>query len=69
MILGYSLKCFIFHYRPVFRNYTPNDEKLKETVLKPTKPGNVEEEIIDQLEAANTRVIIEDLVSSTTIIL
>ncbi|XP_014272195.1 coiled-coil domain-containing protein 12 [Halyomorpha halys] len=47
--------------RPVFRNYTPNDEKLKETILEPAKPGNVEEEIKDQLEAANTRVIIEDL--------
>lgn len=46
----------------MFRNYVPTDDVLKETVLESAKPGNVEEEIKDQLEAANSRVIIEDLV-------
>lgn len=53
----------LFFYRPKFRSYKPSDEKLKETVLEPAKPGNVEAEIKDQLESAKMRVVIEDLVS------
>ncbi|BET00420.1 unnamed protein product [Nesidiocoris tenuis] len=47
--------------KPIFRSYRPVDEKLHETVLEPAKPGNVESEIEEQLEAAQTRVVIEEL--------
>ncbi|KAK9503922.1 hypothetical protein O3M35_010381 [Rhynocoris fuscipes] len=47
--------------KPKFRSYKPSDDKLKETVLEPAKPGNVEAEIKDQLESAKMRVVIEDL--------
>uniref|UniRef100_A0A0A9VWF0 Coiled-coil domain-containing protein 12 n=1 Tax=Lygus hesperus TaxID=30085 RepID=A0A0A9VWF0_LYGHE len=47
--------------KPIFRSYTPADELLKDTVLDPARPGDVESEIQEQLEAAQTRVVIEEL--------
>lgn len=50
-------------FRPKFRSYRPQDEKLKEQIIEDAKPGNVENEVKDQLEAANSKVVIEELVS------
>ncbi|XP_022192090.1 LOW QUALITY PROTEIN: coiled-coil domain-containing protein 12 [Nilaparvata lugens] len=47
--------------KPKFRSYVPVDDTLKESSLPAAKPGNVEEEVKDQLQAANTRVVIEEL--------
>ncbi|XP_003704154.1 coiled-coil domain-containing protein 12 [Megachile rotundata] len=47
--------------KPKFRSYKPQDESLKDKVLEDAKPGNVEEEVQDQLSAANTKVVIEEL--------
>ncbi|XP_076240392.1 coiled-coil domain-containing protein 12 [Calliopsis andreniformis] len=47
--------------KPKFRSYKPQDESLKDKVLEDAKPGNVEEEVQDQLNAANTKVVIEEL--------
>lgn len=49
---------FCLTLRPVFRNYKPQDEKLKEAVLPDADPENVEEVVKDQLEAAKSKVII-----------
>lgn len=53
-------------FRPKFRSYVPEDETLKENVIPSAKPGDVESEVKDQLNAANSRVVIEDLVSKTS---
>ncbi|XP_017886495.1 coiled-coil domain-containing protein 12 [Ceratina calcarata] len=47
--------------KPKFRSYKPQDDSLKNDVLDDAKPGNVEEEVKDQLSAANTKVVIEEL--------
>ncbi|XP_031829424.1 coiled-coil domain-containing protein 12 [Nomia melanderi] len=47
--------------KPKFRSYKPQDDSLKEKVLEEAKPGNVEAEVQDQLSAANTKVVIEEL--------
>ncbi|XP_076651587.1 coiled-coil domain-containing protein 12 [Halictus rubicundus] len=47
--------------KPKFRSYKPQDDSLKEKVLDDAKPGNVEAEVQDQLSAANTKVVIEEL--------
>lgn len=47
--------------KPKFRSYKPQDESLQENVLTEAKPANVEEEIKEQLEAANEKVVLEDL--------
>ncbi|XP_046665710.1 coiled-coil domain-containing protein 12 [Homalodisca vitripennis] len=47
--------------KPKFRSYVPEDEVLKENVVPAARPGDVEGEVKDQLEAANSRVVIEDL--------
>ncbi|KOC59486.1 Coiled-coil domain-containing protein 12 [Habropoda laboriosa] len=47
--------------KPKFRSYKPQDESLKDKVLDSAKPGNVEAEVQDQLSAANTKVVIEEL--------
>jgi hypothetical protein len=36
---------------------------LKENILPDAKPGDVEDEVKDQLGSANARVVIEELVS------
>ena len=47
--------------KPKFRSYKPQDDSLKDKILDDAKPGNVEEEVQDQLSAANTKVVIEEL--------
>ncbi|CAK9795812.1 Coiled-coil domain-containing protein 12 [Anthophora plagiata] len=47
--------------KPKFRSYKPQDESLKDKVLESAKPGNVEAEVQEQLSAANTKVVIEEL--------
>ncbi|XP_066994857.2 coiled-coil domain-containing protein 12 [Anabrus simplex] len=47
--------------KPKFRSYRPQDDTLKENVLPEAAPGDVETEVKDQLEAASSRVVIEDL--------
>ncbi|XP_076677299.1 coiled-coil domain-containing protein 12 [Andrena cerasifolii] len=47
--------------KPKFRSYKPQDESLKDRVLDDAQPGNVEAEVQDQLSAANTKVVIEEL--------
>lgn len=47
--------------KPKFRSYKPQDESLKGKVLDDAKPGNVEAEVHDQLSAATTKVVIEEL--------
>uniref|UniRef100_A0A1B6CSQ9 Cwf18 pre-mRNA splicing factor n=1 Tax=Clastoptera arizonana TaxID=38151 RepID=A0A1B6CSQ9_9HEMI len=47
--------------KPKFRSYMPVDDNLKENILPAAQPGNVENEIKDQLEAANKKVVIEEL--------
>ncbi|XP_043601298.1 coiled-coil domain-containing protein 12 [Bombus pyrosoma] len=47
--------------KPKFRSYKPQDDSLKDKVLEDAQPGNVEEEVQDQLSAAVTKVVIEEL--------
>lgn len=47
--------------KPKFRSYKPADDTLKENTLPAAKPGDVEAEVKDQLDAANTKVVIEEL--------
>ncbi|XP_054271741.1 coiled-coil domain-containing protein 12-like [Macrosteles quadrilineatus] len=47
--------------KPKFRSYVPEDESLKENVVPAAKPGDVESEVKSQLEAANSKVVIEEL--------
>lgn len=50
-----------FSPRPKFRSYKPQDEGLKESVLPDAKPGDIETEVKDQLDAAKSKVVIEEL--------
>ncbi|XP_034030845.1 coiled-coil domain-containing protein 12 [Thalassophryne amazonica] len=43
------------------RNYTPEDEELKERRVPNAKPESVEDKVKDQLEAANPEPIIEEV--------
>ncbi|XP_011876074.1 PREDICTED: coiled-coil domain-containing protein 12 [Vollenhovia emeryi] len=47
--------------RPKFRSYKPQDESLKSNVIEEAKPGDVEAVVQEQLDAANTKVVIEEL--------
>ncbi|KAK7788934.1 hypothetical protein R5R35_012069 [Gryllus longicercus] len=47
--------------KPKFRSYRPQDDTLKENVLPDARPGDVESEVKNELESANSRVVIEDL--------
>ncbi|XP_046738466.1 coiled-coil domain-containing protein 12 [Diprion similis] len=47
--------------KPKFRSYKPQDDSLKDQVLDEAKPGDVESEVKDQLSAANSKVVIEEL--------
>lgn len=49
--------CFTY-FRPKFRSYKPQDEKLQESVMMEAQPAAVEEEVKDLLEAANEKVCI-----------
>lgn len=58
-------------FRPKFRSYKPQDENLKNNVVEDAKPGDVEAVVKEQLDAAKSKVVIEELVSwrCTTFIL
>ncbi|XP_063157980.1 coiled-coil domain-containing protein 12 [Candoia aspera] len=43
------------------RNYTPEDEELKECVVPKAKPASVEDKVKDQLEAAKPELVIEEV--------
>ncbi|KAJ1527972.1 hypothetical protein ONE63_007902 [Megalurothrips usitatus] len=47
--------------KPKFRSYKPQDEQLKESVMPSIKPADVTEEVKEQLEAADSRVVMDDL--------
>ncbi|XP_059479272.1 coiled-coil domain-containing protein 12 [Neocloeon triangulifer] len=47
--------------KPKFRSYRPQDEVLQDKVIPDAQPGDVEEEVKEQLEAAKNRGIIEEL--------
>ncbi|XP_015922114.1 coiled-coil domain-containing protein 12 [Parasteatoda tepidariorum] len=47
--------------KPLFRNYTPNDEQLRLSQLPKAKPESVEEEIQNHLEAAKPEPLIEEV--------
>ncbi|XP_012254097.1 coiled-coil domain-containing protein 12 [Athalia rosae] len=47
--------------KPKFRSYKPQDESLKEKLLDDAKPGDIESEVKEQLNAANAKVVIEEL--------
>lgn len=47
--------------KPKFRSYKPQDESLKESVMPSAKPADVAEEVKEQLAAADSRVVMDDL--------
>ncbi|XP_043289341.1 coiled-coil domain-containing protein 12 [Venturia canescens] len=47
--------------KPKFRSYKPQDESLQAQVLEDAKPGDVIAEVQDQLSAATSKVVVEDL--------
>ncbi|XP_048238001.1 coiled-coil domain-containing protein 12-like [Haliotis rufescens] len=47
--------------RPIFRSYKPQDEGLKEHALDVVKPGDVESEVKNQIEAGKTKHIVEEV--------
>ncbi|KAG9471907.1 hypothetical protein GDO78_022333 [Eleutherodactylus coqui] len=49
------------HRELKLRNYTPQDEGLKERQIAPAKPESVEEKVKEQLEAAKPEPIIEEV--------
>ncbi|KAM5157545.1 coiled-coil domain-containing protein 12 [Mantella aurantiaca] len=49
------------HRELKLRNYTPQDEVLKERQVPPAKPVTVEEKVKEQLEAAKPEPIIEEV--------
>ncbi|KAL0985477.1 hypothetical protein UPYG_G00157380 [Umbra pygmaea] len=49
------------HRELKLRNYTPEDEELRERQVPKAKPASVEEKVKDQLEAANPEPVIEEV--------
>ncbi|KAK3551279.1 hypothetical protein QTP70_013948, partial [Hemibagrus guttatus] len=49
------------HRELKLRNYTPEDEELKERQVPKAKPASVEDKVKDQLEAANPEPVIEEV--------
>ncbi|KAK6491733.1 coiled-coil domain-containing protein 12-like [Huso huso] len=49
------------HRELKLRNYTPEDEELRERQVPKAKPASVEEKVRDQLEAANPEPVIEEV--------
>ncbi|GAB1866470.1 Coiled-coil domain-containing protein 12 [Camponotus japonicus] len=47
--------------KPKFRSYKPQDENLKNNMLEDAKPGDVEAVVREQLDAASSKVVIEEL--------
>jgi len=58
---NFDLPCL---YRPKFRSYRPLDDTLKDNKIEDAKPGNIEDQVKDQLQSANTKVILDELVST-----
>ncbi|MEQ2275897.1 Coiled-coil domain-containing protein 12 [Xenotaenia resolanae] len=56
-----SFICFSVPRELKLRNYTPEDEELKERQVPKAKPASVEDKVKDQLEAANPEPIIEEV--------
>ncbi|XP_035214280.1 coiled-coil domain-containing protein 12-like [Stegodyphus dumicola] len=51
--------------KPIFRNYTPNDDDLRNNQLPKAKPESVEVEIKDHLEATKPEPLIDEVDLST----
>lgn len=49
------------HRELKLRNYTPEDEELKERQVPKAKPASVEDKVKEQLEAANPEPVIEEV--------
>merc|ERR1712035_5338 len=49
------------HRELKLRNYTPEDDELKQRQVPKAKPASVEDKVKDQLEAANPEPIIEEV--------
>ncbi|XP_029161882.1 coiled-coil domain-containing protein 12 [Nylanderia fulva] len=47
--------------KPKFRSYKPQDENLKSNMIEDAKPGDVEAVVREQLDAASSKVVIEEL--------
>lgn len=47
--------------KPVFRSYNPEDENLKKNTLGEAKSGNIEERVLDQLDAGKPVPVIEEV--------
>ncbi|XP_053681912.1 coiled-coil domain-containing protein 12 [Sabethes cyaneus] len=47
--------------KPIFRNYRPESEGIKENVVEETLPMDVDSEISTQLEMMKTTIAIEDI--------
>ncbi|XP_030761894.1 coiled-coil domain-containing protein 12 [Sitophilus oryzae] len=47
--------------RPSFRSYKPIDENLHENLLPSTQPEDVSTQVKDQLESANTKIVLDQL--------
>uniref|UniRef100_A0A8C6K831 Coiled-coil domain containing 12 n=2 Tax=Nothobranchius furzeri TaxID=105023 RepID=A0A8C6K831_NOTFU len=60
-IISVLLISVSLHRELRLRNYTPEDEELKERQVTKVKPASVEEKVKDQLEAANPEPIIEEV--------
>ncbi|XP_006635772.1 coiled-coil domain-containing protein 12 [Lepisosteus oculatus] len=49
------------HRELKLRNYTPEDEELRQRQVPKAKPASVEEKVKEQLEAANPEPVIEEV--------
>ncbi|XP_020280406.1 coiled-coil domain-containing protein 12 [Pseudomyrmex gracilis] len=47
--------------KPKFRSYKPQDEGLKSNMIEDAKPGDVETVVKEQLDAAKSKVVVEEL--------
>lgn len=47
--------------KPVFRNYRPESEEIKESALEEVKPADVETEVSSQLEMMKAPIVIEEI--------
>ncbi|MGH0164227.1 UNVERIFIED_CONTAM: hypothetical protein FKN15_055185 [Acipenser sinensis] len=62
---GCSIQTISLFFRELkLRNYTPEDEELRERQVPKAKPASVEEKVRDQLDAANPEPVIEEVVGA-----
>lgn len=61
MIICEHWNIYHFCFRPKFRNYKPHHEVLQENVLEDAPPGNIKDEVKEQLESGKLAVIIDEL--------